>query len=162
MTRIRLFVAAGTLAVAATAARPAAAQTAAPQPVSAQDSVAAAAPAQQPQRDERRRPRRRADVITADELAESGAADLYQAVQRLRPQWLRGSGARSLGGGAGGVVVYQNNAELGGIEALRGVGIGFAAELRFLDGSEASNTLPGLGSRMVAGAIVVRTGNVRS
>ena len=162
MTRIRLFVAAGTLALVA-AGRPAAAQSTPPQPARAADSVAAPAAAQQPQRDERRRPRRRPDVITADELAESGAADLYQAVQRLRPQWLRSNGARSLGGGAsGGVVVYQNNAELGGLDALRQIGIGFAAELRYLDGSEASNTLPGLGSRMVSGAIVVRTGNVRN
>ena len=160
MTRIRLFVAAGTLALAAFA-RPAAAQTSAPQPVPSADSVAAAAPAAAPQREERRRPRRRPDVITADELAESGATDLYQAVQRLRPQWLRASGARSLSGGAAGTVVYQNNTEMGGLDALRQLGIGFASELRYLDGSEASNTLPGLGSRLVSGAIVVRTGNSR-
>jgi hypothetical protein len=159
MTRIRLFVAAGILTVAAVA-RPSAAQTSAPQPAPAVDGGAAVAPAPAPQQ-ERRRPRRRPDVITADELAESGATDLYQAVQRLRPQWLRASGARSLSGGAAGTVVYQNNTELGGLDALRQLGIGFASELRYLDGSEASNTLPGLGSRLVSGAIIVRTGNAR-
>ena len=167
MTRLRLFVAAGTLVLAATA-RPASAQTAAPQPAPAATAdsatpATAAAPAAEPQREERRRPRRRPDVLTADEIAEAGVPDLYQAVQRLRPQWLRGNGgARSMSGrNTTAVVVYQNGAELGGVEALRQIGPGFAAELRYLDGSEASNTLPGLGSRLVSGAIVINTTRAR-
>ena len=95
--------------------------------------------------------------ITREEIAASGATNLYDAVQRLRPQWLRGGPETHYAGGGGGVVVYQNNTPLGGLDALRQMTPGYAARLRFLDGSTASNTLPGLGSRSVAGAIVIVT-----
>lgn len=137
---------------------PAAAQTPTG-PAAPQESAApAAAPASAPQQERaatRREPRRRRDVILQDEIAGSGAANLYEVVQRLRPGWLRGGSATNLRGGGGGVVVYQNNTPLGGVEALRQLTPGYAASLRFLEGTEASNTLPGLGSRRVAGAIVV-------
>lgn len=158
MTRLSLFVAAGTLALAA-AARPATAQTAAPAPIPSTEAAAAPAPQAEPRQEARRQPRRRRDVITAQELTESGASDLLTAVQRLRPEWLRAGGGRSLGNGSTTeIYVYQNNTQLGGLDALRQLDIGFATELRYLDGSTASNTLPGLGSRIISGAIVVRTG----
>lgn len=118
----------------------------------AEPTAQAAAPQQERAR---REPRRRRDVISREEIAESGATNLFEVVQRLRPAWLRGGSASNLRGGGTGVVVYQNNTPLGGPEALRQLTPGYAASLRYLDGSEASNTLPGLGSRTVAGAIVV-------
>jgi hypothetical protein len=159
--RIRTLAAAGTLAVLSISARAAGAQTT---PASAPlDSAVAAtpaaapAPAEQP-RQERRRPRRRREVITADELAESGATNLFDAVQRLRPDWLRAGGARSFNNGSyTDIVVYQNNAQMGGLDALRQMGVEMAQSLRYMDGPSASNTLPGLGSRIVSGAIIVET-----
>ena len=102
-------------------------------------------------------PRANRNVITQEEIAASGASNLYDAVQRLRPQWLRAGTATQWTGGGGAVVVYQNNTQLGDVEALRTLTPGFAASIRFVDGNTASNTLPGLAGRTVAGAIIVST-----
>lgn len=140
-----------------------AAQTtpAAPQEPAAQAAPAPAgtqepgAQASAPRRERTRAPRVRRDLITREEIAASGATNLYEVVQRLRPAWMRGTSASNLRGGGTSVVVYQGNTPLGGLEALRQLTTGYAASLRYLEGTEASNTLPGLGSRRVAGAIVV-------
>ncbi|HLM67557.1 MAG TPA: hypothetical protein VK358_08530, partial [Longimicrobium sp.] len=119
----------------------------------------AAAPAAQQEetsgRAERRRERRRADVLTREELVQSGTTNLLAAVERLRPQWLRPRGFTNFRGGGTAIVVYQGTTPLGGLDALRQLAPEFAEEMRFLDSSQASNTLPGLGSRAVAGAIVI-------
>lgn len=147
------------LAVAATLALLAVADTASAQtaagPAAPQEAGVQAAAAQQDRASTRREPRRRRDVISQEEIAESGATNMYEVVQRLRPAWLHGGGASNLGGGGTGIVVYQGNTPLGGLDALRQMAPGYAEALRFMDGPEASNTLPGLGSRRVAGAIVV-------
>lgn len=114
-------------------------------------------PAGRPGPVQRPAPNRRRDVITREEIVESGVTNLYDAVQRLRPAWLRGTRASNYRAGGMGYVVYQDNTPLGGLEALRELLPGYAEELRFLDGPTASNTLPGLGSRRVAGAIVIVT-----
>lgn len=100
--------------------------------------------------------RSRRDLITQEELQSSGTTNLYDAVQRLRPQWISGGNrTEAMTGGGAEVVVYQGATNLGGVEALRQMAPGYVASLRWLDGSQASNTLPGLGSRRVAGAIVI-------
>lgn len=154
MNRIRSLALAGALVVAAAAS----AETASAQATPATPATPAATPQQQQGSGnaERRQPRRRRDVISRDELVESGAANLFDAVSRLRPQWMRARGSTNMSGSAGtSIVVYQGSTQLGGIDALRSINPEFAEELRFLDASEASNTLPGLGSRAVAGAIVI-------
>jgi hypothetical protein len=151
---IRTLSVAAALAVLAVADA-ASAQTAAG-PVAPRESAAQAQA--RPQREQRRsEPRRRRDVISQEEIAESGATNLYDVVQRLRPGWLRGGSASNLAGGGSGYVVYQNNSPMGGVDALRQMSPGYAESLRYLEGTEASNVLPGLGSRRVAGAIVVVT-----
>ena len=97
----------------------------------------------------------RANVITREELEASGTTNLYDAIQRLRPQWLRNASQTSYGGGGTELVVYQNTTQLGGLDALRQLAPGYAETIRYLDASTAMNTLPGLGSRRVAGAIVI-------
>jgi hypothetical protein len=146
---LRLLAVASTFAMLAVA--DAAAQTP-PAPPAAQEPGAQAAA---PRQERTRAPRIRRDMISREEIVESGATNLYEVVQRLRPGWLRGGNVSNIRGGGTSVVVYQNNTPLGGPEALRQLTPGYAASLRFLDGTEASNTLPGLGSRRVAGAIVV-------
>ena len=97
----------------------------------------------------------RANVITRAEIEGSGTTNLFDAIQRLRPQWLRNAAQTNYGGGGTELVVYQNTTLLGGVEALRQIAPGYAENVRYLDASTATNTLPGLGSRRVAGAIVI-------
>lgn len=156
MNRFRSLALAGALvAAAAASAQPASAQT-----DSGTSTVAAAQ--QQGSGGGSRRTRSRQDVITRAELEESNTSNLYEAIQRLRPQWLRPRGGTNFSGGGGtAVMVYQGNTQLGEMEALRSINIDFAEEVRFLDSSTASNTLPGLGSRSVAGAIVIKRPGTR-
>jgi hypothetical protein len=102
-----------------------------------------------------REARGRSDVITQEQMAELSSLNLYQLIERLRPQWLRRS-ARSLSG-ADEVVVFQDASYLGGPEVLRQLHPGLARRLRYLDAATASATLAGLGSRKVLGAIVIET-----
>jgi ABC-type phosphate transport system substrate-binding protein len=97
----------------------------------------------------------RANVLTRAEIEGSGTTNLFDAIQRLRPQWLRNASQTNYGGGGTDIVVYQNTTLLGGPEALRQIAPGYAENVRFLDATTAMNTLPGLGQRRVAGAIVI-------
>ena len=101
-------------------------------------------------------PRRRAsEVITAEELSESGESNVYLAVQRLRPQWLRSSprGATRLSGGEPPVVVYIDATRFGTLSSLQSLQIGGIYEIRRYDASEATNRF---GTGHTNGAIVVR------
>ena len=102
----------------------------------------------------------RSDVLTREQImGVQGANNLYEVIQRLRPRWLVARAEnRSLGGMSTGIMVYQEQTQLGGIDTLRQLQPGLFYQIRYLDGSRASNTLPGLGSGMhVAGAIVLYT-----
>lgn len=151
MNRIGFCALAGALALTATSAlAPRAAHAQQPAPALAAAPQTSSAGAERVRSAVRRR-----DVITREELAQTGTANLYEAVERLRPHWMRGQGGYNLGGGGHTVVVYQNETQLGALEALRSLNLEFAEELRYLDSTQASNMLPGLGSRSVGGAIVV-------
>lgn len=97
------------------------------------------------------------NLLTSAEISSLNVPNLYEVVFRLRPTWLsvRG-GPRSLELETG-VVVYQGQTFLGGVEALRQAGPEMAYELRYMDGPTASASLPGLGSRHVVGAIIIVT-----
>lgn len=103
--------------------------------------------------------RRSTNVITAAELQNSSASNLYQAVQVLRPQWLRSRGPTSLGGTArtGGegsqLMVYMDNTRYGNVQSLQSLSLQGVIELRYLDASEATNRF-GTGHAM--GAIVIK------
>ncbi|HEX7049185.1 MAG TPA: hypothetical protein VF188_03150 [Longimicrobiales bacterium] len=98
---------------------------------------------------------RQQNVLTRAEMAPVKVSSLYEVVRRLRPRWLRiSSGPRSITGETE-VVVFQGQAFLGGTEVLRQMSPDMVVELRYLDGAQASAALPGLGSRHVAGAIVI-------
>jgi ABC-type phosphate transport system substrate-binding protein len=100
-----------------------------------------------------RGPRSSRTLITGEELRASGATNLYDAIQRLRPHWLANRSAVNRAGSE--IVVYQGTVNMGGLESLRQIEPGYIAHARWLDASEASNTLPGIGTRSVAGAIVI-------
>jgi hypothetical protein len=106
------------------------------------------------------------DVITAVEIQSQPFRDGYDIVQRLRPTWFtRKSGlstSRRMGtspstsAAGAGLLVYMNNARLGGVDALRQLNASSIDSLEFLDAAKATATLPGIGSTAVTGAIVVR------
>jgi hypothetical protein len=100
----------------------------------------------------------RQDRLTRDEIMSVDATNLWEVVRRLRPRWLEVNrrGDRSFGLQTN-LVVFQNQTSLGNVDMLRQFSPESAYELEFLDGSTASNTLPGLGSQHVAGAIVIKT-----
>lgn len=95
--------------------------------------------------------------ITREEIQASGALNLYDAVSRLRPQWLRVSTTKSFNLDNE-IVVFHDDAQLGGPATLRQLGAETAYELRFMDGVRAAAALPGLMSgRHIEGVIVVNT-----
>ncbi len=111
-------------------------------------------------------PKKDPDIITAAEISSQSFRDGFDIVQRLRPTWFtRKSGAsttRRMGTSpspsatGAGLLVYLNNARLGGVDALRQLSAPSIESMRFLDAATATATLPGIGSSAVSGAIVVR------
>ena len=97
------------------------------------------------------------DLLTREEVMAAEATNLYQVIERLRPRWLRPRANQSFTNLPTDIVVYQGQTMLGTTEVLRQLTPSVAARIRFLDGPTAAASLPGLGSRHVAGAIVIDT-----
>lgn len=96
--------------------------------------------------------RRSANTITADEIsAAQGIVSVYDAIQRLRPQWLTTSRARSVGT-QDELLVYLDTNRYGTIESLRQLPIGGITELRYLNAAEATNRF---GTGHSGGVIVI-------
>lgn len=91
------------------------------------------------------------DRLLQEEIAAAHEPNLYNLVQKLRPQWLRKRGAKDLRD-QGEIVVYYGRTRLGGPESLRRISTSEVASLRFLSGPEA-NTRFGRGHEH--GAIIV-------
>lgn len=100
--------------------------------------------------------RRNPDRISGEELARArseGIADMEQLIQRLRPRWLERDRIRSFNLESA-ILVYDNNAMLGGVDVLNSLTLDLVREVRWLRSAEAG-TLPGAGSLHVEGAIVI-------
>jgi len=95
--------------------------------------------------------RRNPNLITAEELAASNAQNAYQAIQILRPAWLR---TRGSGGHAGPQtpVVYVDQNRFGSLQALVDINVTGIAEIRYMDSIEATNRF---GTGHGGGAILV-------
>lgn len=93
------------------------------------------------------------DAITREQIQLSGAANAYDLVQSLHPEWLRARGVKSLTegdrieGGMGGTMVirgtesrlvYLDEARVGGMETLRQIPITEVGSVRFLDAAAAT------------------------
>lgn len=95
--------------------------------------------------------------ITAEELQESGASNLYDAVQRLRPRWLRSRGDRSMTGSVPTELrVFFNGSHLGRVEELQRMYPDGISRIEYLGASEA-DVLPGPQGVHLEGAIMVYT-----
>jgi hypothetical protein len=93
-------------------------------------------------------PRRSANRITAQELEGVAQLDCLQAIQRLRPDWLRTrTSARP--------AIFVDGMESLNSEALRSLPVASVREMRFLDARDATTRF---GTGYVSGAILITTG----
>lgn len=93
-------------------------------------------------------------VITGEQLVATNQSNLYQALQTLRPQWLRSRGTSSLSGPTE-VMLFLNEAPYGTVNDLSSIPIDAVTDIRFLSASEAGSrygTAAGNG-----GLLLVRT-----
>jgi len=100
------------------------------------------------------------NVITREEILGANANNLHEVVSRLRPQWLRTPAPQSIDSGMMNTVilVFQDQMQLGGPDALRQLGPELAYELRWMDGVRAASVLPGvMNSQHIEGVIVIST-----
>ena len=74
--------------------------------------------------------------LTPEAINQTGAHDLYDAIEILRPRWL-----------APCVTVFRNRAEFGGLESLREMGPRDVAKVRYIP---AGHPRPGAGSAALA------------
>lgn len=79
-------------------------------------------------------------TISADELRESQAQNLYEVVQRLHPEWLTARGVGTLSGGTPGEVnVYLGTQRAGTSDYLRQQSVNSASALHYFTASEAQS-----------------------
>src|SRR4029079_15826487 len=97
-------------------------------------------------------PRHSADTITGEEItATQGIVCVYDAIQRLRPQWITSSRALSTGT-KDQLIVYLETNRYGSVESLRQFPIGGVTDIKYLNAAEATNRF---GTGPSGGAIVV-------
>jgi len=101
-------------------------------------------------------PRRSSNVITRAELAELDVRNAYEAIDRLRPLWLKvRAGARSFQTSTE-VAVFQDDMYVGSLDVLERMGTEGIYSMRYLDGPTAQATLSGgIQDRHIQGAIVI-------
>jgi hypothetical protein len=97
-------------------------------------------------------------IIQAEIAALSSVANAWDAVQRLRPQWLRGRGASSVTSSENNLpVIYVNNARLGDIDSLQSIEAAAIREMRFIRAADAT-TRWGTGHAGGVIEVIVRSG----
>lgn len=100
-----------------------------------------------------RPPRSSGNVITREEISALEVTTAYEAVERLRPHFLRGRGPTSLRTTQVTLpVVYVAGVRSGGPEALERILIGQVYEIRFLNAGDATTRF---GTDHAGGAIIV-------
>lgn len=83
---------------------------------------------------------RRSDrnVLTAEDFQQQSERNLYDAIARMRPNWLRPQGVNLVSSGATPVVVYLNNVRMGGVSVLADLPLDEVERVRFVDGTDAA------------------------
>jgi hypothetical protein len=95
------------------------------------------------------------DLITAAEIAErADLQNVYEAVNRLRPIWLRVRSAGSPDRGPAPIVVYVDGVRMGDLSALQQMPASYVVEIRHLSGNDATTRY---GIDHGSGAILVTT-----
>jgi hypothetical protein len=96
------------------------------------------------------------DVIGREELSQSTASNALDAIRQLRPQFLQGRGAVTLGMGSATSnepTVYLDEQRLGGLRELSAITISDVDEIRYLSASDATQRF---GTGNASGAIVIK------
>lgn len=99
------------------------------------------------------RPRRDANVLTRQELADIHVSDIFEAIRMLRPAWLQKRGVLSATQQAD-IQVYLDNVQLGGLQSLRSIPVNSVIRLQYLDAATATQRW---GTGNIHGAILVLT-----
>lgn len=100
-------------------------------------------------------PRRSSRVLLADEIAEVSVQSAYQAVERLRPQWLHSRASPTMANPDGAEpVVYLDGMRVGNLQELLSIRPDRVERMEFLNPSDATNRF---GTDHTAGAILVTT-----
>jgi hypothetical protein len=93
------------------------------------------------------------NLVTAREMEQMGSANVYQALERLRPEFIRRNrGRQSINLQAARTVVYIDNARFEELDALRTIPSSAVESIRFLDGRDAVTRF---GNGHEAGALIV-------
>lgn len=87
--------------------------------------------------------------LVADELAGVAEMDLFGAISRLRPTWLRPQSRGTLP-----VIVVDGTPQAGGADALRTMRAADVSEVQFMNASDATTRY---GTGYTAGAIIITT-----
>ena len=95
---------------------------------------------------------RNRDVLTREEIRQTQAGNVYEVVQRLRPQWLRPRTAGFVGSGE--ISVYVDDVRFGTTESLQTVSAQTVEELRWIDAATATQRW---GTGNASGAIAITT-----
>lgn len=94
-------------------------------------------------------------ALFAPEIVAARVTDAYQAVLRLRPDFLHRGGAPDARDPSGDEIqIYLDDVAMGGVEALRAVPLDAVTQIRFVPRAEAEARWPG---RHPAGVILVST-----
>ncbi len=94
-------------------------------------------------------------TLLGDAIRAASVSSAYDAVARLRPEWLRRRGRSSVRDpGAGAVVVYLDGIRHGGTDALRSIPAESVLQMEYLSGAEATTRF---GTGHGGGVILVRT-----
>lgn len=93
------------------------------------------------------------DVITEAELARFSTQPVRQAIERLRPRFLRTRGPSSITrADADVIVVYMGNTRMGSLEFLDQITTSEIREVRYLNATDASQRF---GTNHTSGAIIL-------
>ena len=93
-------------------------------------------------------PRGGANRIIMEELAPLQQLDCYQAIQRLRPNWLRQRGSSAP------QVMVDGSRQSGGLDVLRSYRAADVQEMRYISGTDATTRF---GTGYDGGAIMITT-----
>lgn len=98
-------------------------------------------------------------LLTREEIMSvQGVTNLYDVVQRLRPRWLSVRANDRSFGMTTQIAIFQNQTYLGDVDTLRQLQPGMAFELKYMNGTTAQNSLPGISPGIhLAGAIILST-----
>ena len=96
-----------------------------------------------------------ASAVTAEQIQETSVSTAHEALQRLRPRWLRSRGQMSVEHpNAGYAVVFVDGVRYGDLRVLREINADAVEEMEFIDARDATTRY---GTGYTGGIIMVTT-----